>query len=153
MELDPARQREPGRSVDTVPPVRNNRAMPETASLGADFARAVAATDADRLRALLASDVEFRALTPRRSWEANDPDAVLEIVFGSWFDDGDVIEAVEAIDTDDFADRQRVGYRFSVRNPEGRFLIEQQAYLSERDGEIAWMRVVCSGFRPHAARQ
>jgi hypothetical protein len=34
-----------------------------------------------------------------------------------------------------------------VNNPEGQFLVEQQAYISERDGQIAWMRVLCSGFR------
>jgi hypothetical protein len=127
--------------------------MPEMTSLAADFARALAEKDSERLRGLLASDVDFRALTPRRSWEASDPDAVLEIVFGHWFEEADEIEAVEAIDTDDFADRQRVGYRFSISNPEGRFVVEQQAYLSERDGEIAWMRVVCSGFRPRAAQK
>lgn len=26
--------------------------------------------------------------------------------------------------------------------------VEQQAYLSGRDGRIGWTRVVCSGFRP-----
>ena len=31
---------------------------------------------------------------------------------------------------------------------DGRFLVEQQAYIEERDGRIGWMRVVCSGFRP-----
>lgn len=41
-----------------------------------------------------------------------------------------------------------MGYRFSVTNPDGRFLVEQQAYLEPRDGRIGWMRVVCSGFRP-----
>ena len=44
-------------------------------------------------------------------------------------------------------DRERVGYRFSGRNPDGRFVVEQQAYLSERDGRIGWMRALCSGFR------
>jgi hypothetical protein len=122
-------------------------------SLGADFARAIAEKDRDRVRELLASDVDFRAMTPSRSWEASDPDAVLEIVFGHWFEDADEIEAVEAIDTDDVADRQRVGYRFGVRNAEGSFVVEQQAYLAERDGEISWMRVVCSGFRPRATQE
>ena len=56
--------------------------------------------------------------------------------------------ALEHLEGDDFADRQRVGYRFSVTNPDGRFLVEQQAYLSARDGQIGWMRVLCSGFRP-----
>ncbi len=127
--------------------------MPEVATLGADFAHALVEKDSSRLRELLAPDVEFRALTPRKVWEASDPDAVLAILFGNWFDDADRIETLVAIETDDFADRQRVGYRFSVSNPEGRFLIEQQAYLSERDGKIAWMRVLCSGFRPAAPQE
>jgi len=48
---------------------------------------------------------------------------------------------------DTVADRERVGYRFTVKNPEGRFVVEQQAYLSTREGRIDWMRVLCSGFR------
>ncbi len=126
--------------------------MPEIASLGADFAHALAAKDADRLRELLASEVDFQAMTPRRTWEASDPDAVLSIVFGHWFEDTDEIDALEQVQTDSIADRRRVGYRFSISNPEGRFLVEQQAYLSEQDGKIVWMRVLCSGFRP-APRQ
>ena len=58
------------------------------------------------------------------------------------------MEALEAVEDDAFADRDRLGYRCSVTNPDGRFVFEQQAYLSARDGQIGWMRVVCSGFRP-----
>jgi hypothetical protein len=29
----------------------------------------------------------------------------------------------------------------------GSFVVEQQAYYTERDGQITWMRVLCSGFR------
>ncbi len=46
------------------------------------------------------------------------------------------------------ADRQTVSYRFRGHNDDGPFLVEQQAYLTEEDGRIAWMRVLCSGFRP-----
>ena len=35
-----------------------------------------------------------------------------------------------------------------MHNPEGDFLVEQQAYLTSRDGQIEWMRVLCSGFQP-----
>jgi hypothetical protein len=30
-------------------------------------------------------------------------------------------------------------------------MVEQQAYLSARDGRIGWMRVLCSGYRPITA--
>jgi hypothetical protein len=48
-------------------------------------------------------------------------------------------------DRGDFA--RALAYRFGVTNPDGRFLVEQQAYLFARDGQIEWMRVLCSGFR------
>jgi hypothetical protein len=122
--------------------------QPQTTTLGADFARAFAGKDSARMRELLHPEVDFKGLTPSRSWEANGPDAVLDILFGSWLEDTDSIEALEEVEDDSVADRERVGYRCSVRNPDGRFVFEQQAYLSARDGQIDWMRVVCSGFRP-----
>jgi hypothetical protein len=120
----------------------------QVATLGGEFARAVAAKDSGRLRELLHPEVDFRGLTPNYNWEANGPDAVLEILFDSWYEDDDEIRGIEALESDTVVDRERVGYRFSVSNSEGRFLVEQQAYLSERDGQIDWMRVVCSGWRP-----
>jgi len=122
--------------------------QPQTSTLGADFARAFADKDAARIRELLHPEVDFKGLTPSRSWEATGQDAVLDILFGSWLEDKDQVEALEGVEEDAVADRQRVGYRCSVTNPDGRFVFEQQAYLSARDGQIDWMRVVCSGFRP-----
>ena len=128
--------------------------MPETvkvepsASLGASFADALAAKDFERIRDLLHPEVDFRALTPRRDWQAGDPEAVIGSVLREWFEDSDEIEELVHVETDSFADRERVAYRFRVRNPEGLFLVEQQVYIAERDGRIGWMRSVCSGFRP-----
>jgi hypothetical protein len=120
----------------------------QATTLGADFARAFADKDAVRIRELLHPEVDFRGLTPSRSWEATGADAVLDILFGSWLEDKDQVEALEGVEEDAVADRERVGYRCCVTNPDGRFVFEQQAYLSARDGRIDWMRVVCSGFRP-----
>jgi hypothetical protein len=119
-----------------------------TTTLGADFARAFAGKDSARMRELLHPEVDFKGLTPSRSWEASGADAVIDILFGSWLEDTDQVEGLEAVEDDAVADRDRVGYRCSVTNPDGRFVFEQQAYLSARDGQIGWMRVVCSGFRP-----
>ena len=118
------------------------------ASLGSDFARALAAKDSGRLRELVHPAIDFCGLTSSRAWEASDPDELMSLLFDEWFADRDEIVGVENIESDAVADRERVGYRFSVENPDGRFLVEQQAYLEERDGRICWMRVVCSGFRP-----
>lgn len=122
-----------------------------TTTVGAEFARALAAKDSSRILDVMHPEIDFRGLTPRRSWAANDRDAVISVLLGQWFEDKDNIEALEELEDDAFADCQRVGYRFSVSNPDGRFLVEQQAYLSVRDGRIDWMRVVCSGFRPATA--
>ena len=121
--------------------------MPET-TVGQDYANALAAKDWRAIAELLDPRVEFRALTPRRTWEADDPDSVVAGVLRVWFEDSDEIESLERLESDSFADRERVGYRFKVRNPEGLFLIEQQVYLSSAEGRISWMRVVCSGYRP-----
>jgi hypothetical protein len=119
-----------------------------TTTLGGEFARALAVKDADRIRALIHPDIDFRGLTPSRFWEAGDADAVLSVLFDKWFEDSDEIRTLERLESDTMVDRERVGYRLSVRNPDGEFLVEQQAYVGARDGRIDWMRVVCSGFRP-----
>jgi hypothetical protein len=121
--------------------------MTQTATLGAEFAQALAAKDFDRIAALLAPEVDFRALTPRRFWEAGSPEQIVSGVLREWFEESDEIEALEKLETDGFADRERVAYRFRVRNPEGVFLVEQQVYLSGGERGIEWMRVLCSGFR------
>jgi hypothetical protein len=115
--------------------------------LGRAFAEALARKQFDDAIALLAPEVEFRALTPRRNWEASVPTEVGEIL-RQWFKDTVEIEEVVAIETDAVADRQRVAYRFQGQNEDGPFAIEQQAYYSEQDGRIVWMRVLCSGYRP-----
>ena len=127
--------------------------MHQTTTLGAEFANALAAKDSARLLELMHPEIDFRGLTPNRNWEANGRDAVLSILLGQWFEDTDDIDALEELESDAFSDRQRVGYRFSVTNPDGRHLVEQQAYLAARDGQIEWMRVVCSGFRRVASAE
>jgi hypothetical protein len=118
-----------------------------TRSLGEEFARGVASKDHDQVRQLLHPHLDFRAMTPGRVWDASGPEDVISAL-SIWFDDGDIIEAVDVIETDAFADRERVGYRLRVVNGQGQHLVEQQAYLSERDGKIGWLRIMCSGYRP-----
>lgn len=81
-----------------------------TQGLGPSFARAVAAKDLSRVREPLHPELDFRAMTPARIWETEGPDDVLSAL-RTWFDDGDLIESIEALETDGFADRERVGYR------------------------------------------
>jgi hypothetical protein len=116
--------------------------------LGATFVQALAARDHARMTSLLHPEVDFGGMTPGRCWQANTATQVVEEILRSWFDDRDRIDEVLQVDTTWVADRQRVGYRLAVSNPDGRFLVEQQAYYETSDGSITWMRVLCSGFRP-----
>jgi hypothetical protein len=122
--------------------------MPEPTTLGAEFVRALAEKDSGRMLDLMRPDIDFRGMTPNRVWEASARDEVIAVILGHWFEEQDEITEIQSIDIGGFADRRRVGYRLSVSRPDGRFLVEQQAYLGERDGLIEWMRVLCSGFRP-----
>ena len=91
--------------IDGPPAGRDDGPMHETATLGAVFARALAAKHSSRMLDPMHPEIDFRGMTPTKSWEENDRDAVIS-------------------------------------------LVEQQAYLSARDGRIGWMRVLRSGFRP-----
>ena len=128
--------------------VRTMSTTEATSTLGKAFAEALATKDFDALRGLLHEQIDFRGLTPRRYWEASTPDEVIQGVLRQWFEDSDHIDELVHLETGSFADRQRVGYRFRGHNPDGEFVVEQQAYLEERDGKIGWMRAICSGFRP-----
>jgi hypothetical protein len=116
--------------------------------LGAAFAEAFAAKDFARIAELVHPEVDFRGLTPRRVWEASSPSQLVEEILRQWLEDSDVVEELVAVESDVVADTERVGYRLRGHNDDGPFVVEQQAYLRERDGRIGWMRVVCSGFRP-----
>jgi hypothetical protein len=118
------------------------------AHLGNNFAEALSRKDFDSVASMLHPEIDFRGLTPRRNWEATNPDDVVQGILRQWFEDSDEIDELLEVQTDSFSDRERVGYRFRGHNPDGGFVVEQQAYIEERDGQIGWMRVVCSGFRP-----
>ncbi|UJA19782.1 hypothetical protein HJD18_05880 [Thermoleophilia bacterium SCSIO 60948] len=121
--------------------------MSVAAATGDGFARALAAKDFERLSGLLDPAADFRALTPNRAWEATGPEEI-EPILRAWFDHEDEIEELERVESEGFADLERVGYRLRVRNPKGLFAVEQQAYLATKDGMISWLRILCSGFRP-----
>ncbi|HXE44791.1 MAG TPA: hypothetical protein VN635_06310 [Conexibacter sp.] len=125
-------------------------ATPTASPLGAQFARALAEKDFARAAALLHPQVDFAALTPRRAWEAHAPEQVVAEVLRVWFDDACELEQLVHVEHETFCDRERVAYRLRGRGPDGPFLLEQQAYLTERDGQIGWLRVLCSGKRPIA---
>lgn len=120
----------------------------EAAAVGRDFAHALAGKDFDRVGELLDPDVDFRALTPNRFWEATGAVDVVSEVLRRWLQDSDQIDELATLESGAVGDRGRVAYRFHGHNADGPFVVEQQAYFAVRAGRIAWMRVLCSGFRP-----
>ncbi len=88
-------------------------------------------------------------MTPGKFWEATNVDVVVdEMMLGTWFVPERQITNVLSVTTDCVGSLDRVGYRFTVKRPDGEFVIEQQAYL-ETDGDtISWLRIMCSGFLP-----
>ena len=120
-----------------------------TGSLGRTFVDAVAARDTAALAGLFTPELDFKAVTPRKFWEASTPDEAVEVVLGNWFSESDHIDAVDAVDEGDpVGDTERIGYRFRITNGDGPHLVEQQAYYRTEDGRMSYLRVVCSGYRP-----
>lgn len=118
------------------------------ADLGEAFARAFAAKDYDRIREVLAPEIDFRGMTPNRFWEATGPDAIVDTVLQVWLEDDENVQEIQEIESGEVGDRRRVRYRFRVQTPDGPQVVEQQAYYEVADDRISWMRVSCSGFRP-----
>lgn len=119
---------------------------------GERFARAIAAKDVPALLDVLAPDVDFRAMTPGRVWEAASAQEIVDdVILGHWFDSSDDIDHIESIESEPVAARARVIYRFRVTNPDGAFLVEQSAYYEVNDDRITWLRVLCAGYQRVAA--
>jgi hypothetical protein len=120
-----------------------------TEHIGERFARALANKDAAALKALLRTDVDFKAMTPGKFWEAHDADMIVDdTILGTWFQPERRITETLAVDTDTLGSMDRVGYRFQVRCPDGEFTIEQQAYYVTDGDKMSWLRIMCTGFLP-----
>ena len=122
--------------------------MPVPTSVATGFVDAILARDYPRVRDLLHPDVDFRAMTPNRVWEADGP-ADVEDVLRAWFEhpERDVMR-VDPTEPAVVEDTVRVGWRVYGNDTDSAFVYEQQAYLREDDGQVVWLRVMCSGPRP-----
>ena len=115
------------------------------------FVDAIVARDLARAVALLRPDIDFRAMTPNRVWEAGDPSEVEEILRAWLADPDEELHSIEATEPSSIGDRIRVGWLVRISDADGPHVFEQQAYLRERDAQIEWMRVICSGWVPVGA--
>ena len=117
-----------------------------------EFLDAILARDPSRACGSLQADIDFRAMTPSRVWEANSP-AGVEQVLRAWFEHPERdIERVELTEPSSVEDTLRVGWRVHGQGTDGLFVYEQQAYVREQDGHIVWLRILCSGPRPAGSR-
>lgn len=119
-----------------------------TETLGARFAAAIEVRDREALRNIFATPVQFRAVTPRRFWDAETPSDVADIVLGTWFAESKQITRVSLVEDDTVGDISKITYRMSVATESGPTVIEQVAYYAGQDDRITHLRLVCSGFRP-----
>jgi ketosteroid isomerase-like protein len=119
------------------------------ASVTGGFVDAILARDFSRASGLLHPDIDFRAMTPNRAWEADGP-AGVEEVLRAWFEHPERdVERVDPTEPASVEDTLRVGWRVHGSDADGHpFIYEQQAYVREDDGQVVWLRVMCSGPRP-----
>jgi len=114
--------------------------MSDTA--GERFVTALAAKDADGLRAVLDPALDFRALTPGRFWECDGVDDLVDrVVLGHWFEPTDHITGLLRVDTEDVGARHRVGYRLAVTNDARDHMVEPQAYYESDGDRITWLGI------------
>jgi hypothetical protein len=118
-----------------------------SSELGLQFAKSLAAKDRQGLLDVLAPEVDFRALTPRKPWESGSATEVVDdILLGTWFDAGDDIRSLVDVEAGSFANREKLRYQVRVTNGDGDWSVEQQAYYTVDGGRIDWLRILCSGY-------
>ncbi len=120
----------------------------EHGSIGSRFVDAISAKDRAGLADLFDHQVGFRGLTPHEAFEAQDPDGVIEILLGSWFEPPDHVKEILDVRTDPVAGRVQLRYRLRVESGGDSYLVDQQGYYDVVDGRIARMSLVCAGFQP-----
>lgn len=111
------------------------------------FVDALGRADWDAVGALLAPDVQLRALVPSTLREEQGPEAVVAR-FTFWWAEIDGLRLLDA-GIEPMANQLRVHYRLTGTDPDdGPIVVEQQCYLTVVDGSIAKINSVCSGFQP-----
>lgn len=121
---------------------------------GEEFARAIAGQDPDGLRAVLADQVDFAALTPGHRFSSSAPDEVVdEIILGVWFGGDTHIRELRSVSNGEVAGRAHVRYQLGLERGGSDYVVEQQAYYDAIGGRITWMRVLCAGYLPDPTRQ
>ena len=123
----------------------------QAGEVGAAFLDALTTREFTVARVLVADDIRFRMLVPSGLMAESDADATIGR-FIEWFGDADPF-LVEASSSDEVEGRQAITYRFRFCDADGWQVIEQHLMLTiDTEGLITRIDLLCSGFRPVAAR-
>lgn len=114
-------------------------------AVGEAYLTALSTQDFVALEQIFLPKVRFRSLVPSgERFGTNSTEAVGWL--RKWFGDEDTIEILQSA-IDQVQDILSIHYRLRVHNPHsGWQVIEQNAYCVLREGRIAEMSLVCSGF-------
>jgi hypothetical protein len=114
---------------------------------GREFIDAIVAHDWDRIARCFEPDAHFRAVVPNENPfrdRTGGDEARAQIQ--RWFGDADITELVSST-VEPMGDRVHIAYRIREHEPDGWYLVEQQAFITPGKTGIAFMNLVCSGFR------
>jgi ketosteroid isomerase-like protein len=115
--------------------------------VGRSFVDALARRDWASLERCFAPDVQFQAVVPNAARPFRDkPDASSAVEqIRKWFSDADPLVLAHS-EVGMIADRLAIRYRFTGHEPDGDFVVEQDAFAEVDGGRVTSMRLVCSGF-------
>ena len=109
------------------------------------IASAVAGRDSAGLAAAVIDTVRLRALLPGGPIEEHGRDAVVAR-FSGWFADMDTVGVVESAG-EAVADRLLIHYRLDLARRGTRWACTQTSICKVKDGRLATIDLLCSGFR------
>jgi len=115
---------------------------------GRAFIDAIVAHDWDGVAACFEPGATFRGLIPKSNplrERTGGGEAAAQL--RAWFGDADVTELVTST-VEPMHDRVHVAYKIHEHEPDGWYVVEQQAFITPGQGGIAYMNLLCSGFRP-----
>ena len=114
--------------------------------LGEDWIRAITDTALERLETFCQPDVISHLLTPKR-YLTYDNVKDLMVRFHQWFDDCSDFR-IEQSRTEIVGERLGISYRFMLQKQGTWCTLEQQLFCTIKDGQIAHLQLLCSGFQP-----
>jgi SnoaL-like domain len=116
--------------------------------VGTRYVSAVAAQDAEALRACFAADVAFRALTPPGLTERTGAVETAALI-SQWFGDSTELHLLDSRSAE-VGDRLHLSYRFAGVEEGETYVVEHHLFCMISGDKIQRADLLCSGFRPSA---